>query len=94
MSTERQLFIKDLAGTANIIEVARDLGMQVAQPRSGSPKALCPFHPDRTPSLVLYHKTTSQADHYHCYACGAHGNVYELIKKLRGVDFRDALAAC
>jgi DNA polymerase I-like protein with 3'-5' exonuclease and polymerase domains len=38
-------------------------------------KILCPFHDDRNPSLQVY------ADgHYHCYGCGAHGEVEELAE--------------
>ena len=39
-------------------------------------KALCPFHPDHYPSLQLYN------DHYHCYSCGAHGDVVSLVADL------------
>ena len=36
-------------------------------------KILCPFHNDHSPSLELY------ADgHYHCYVCGAHGDIEDL----------------
>ena len=34
-------------------------------------KALCPFHNDRHPSLYV------TDDHYHCFACGAHGDVID-----------------
>jgi DNA polymerase I-like protein with 3'-5' exonuclease and polymerase domains len=38
-----------------------------------SGKISCPFHNDPNPSLHLY------ADgHYHCYGCGAHGDIEEL----------------
>lgn len=39
-------------------------------------KAICPFHPDHHPSLQLYD------DHYHCYSCGAHGDVVSLVMDL------------
>ena len=31
-------------------------------------KIICPFHADQRPSLHIYD------DHYHCFACGAHGD--------------------
>ena len=57
----------------------------------------CPFHADRTPSLKLY------SDHFHCFGCGAHGDVIDLTAGLLGyskaeaakrleADFGDALA--
>ena len=39
-------------------------------------KAICPFHPDRFPSLQVYD------DHYHCFGCGAHGDVIDLVASL------------
>ena len=43
--------------------------------RSGANKvACCPFHADKTPSLVLYKDHT-----YHCFGCGAHGDVLDFV---------------
>ena len=39
-------------------------------------KALCPFHNDRNPSLFV------ADDHYHCFACGEHGDSIDLVAKL------------
>ena len=39
---------------------------------------LCPFHEDRVPSLKLYD------DHFHCFGCGAHGDVVDLTAGLLG----------
>lgn len=47
-------------------------------------KFICPFHADTNPSLTAYQ------DHYHCYTCGAHGDVIEMIMRLRGLNFVDA----
>ena len=38
--------------------------------------ALCPFHNDRHPSLFI------ADDHYHCYACGAHGDAVDFVARL------------
>ena len=45
---------------------------------------LCPFHADRTPSLKLY------ADHFHCFGCGAHGDVIDLAAGLIGCSKSEA----
>jgi DNA polymerase bacteriophage-type len=42
-------------------------------------KIICPFHDDHTPSLVIYD------DHYHCYACGAHGDHVDWLMTLEGM---------
>lgn len=46
--------------------------------------ALCPFHNDRHPSLLV------ADDHYHCFACGAHGDVIDLAANLFGLSLYDA----
>ena len=46
---------------------------------------LCPFHVEKTPSCFLYE------DHFHCYGCGAHGDVIDAHIKIKGSDFKIAL---
>jgi DNA polymerase I-like protein with 3'-5' exonuclease and polymerase domains len=54
------------------VVIAKPLQASPAAMASGD-KIVCPFHNDSTPSLQIY------ADgHYHCYGCGAHGDVAEL----------------
>jgi DNA polymerase I-like protein with 3'-5' exonuclease and polymerase domains len=40
----------------------------------------CPFHEDGTPSLQIY------PDHFHCYGCGAHGDLNKLKGSLKDID--------
>ena len=47
----------------------------------------CPFHADRTPSLVLYPDTQS----FYCFGCRASGDVIALIMKAERLSFRDAV---
>jgi len=57
--------------------------------RSGSHhKGLCPFHNEKTPSFSL-----SQGDkHYHCFGCGAHGDVISFLMEYSKMSFNDALS--
>jgi len=64
----------------NAREVAEHYGIDVN--RYG--KALCPFHNDRHPSMVVYD------DHYYCYACGEHGDVIDFTAKLYGLKLYEA----
>jgi len=48
--------------------------------------ACCPFHSERTPSLHIY-----DDGHYHCYGCGAHGDVITLVKEKEHLEFTDAM---
>ncbi|HBM81322.1 MAG TPA: DNA primase [Clostridiaceae bacterium] len=48
---------------------------------------LCPFHKEKTPSFsVLQDKQI-----FHCFGCGAGGNVISFIMKYRNVDFIEAV---
>lgn len=47
--------------------------------------ALCPFHPDREPSMHVYR------DGFYCFSCGAGGDVINFVARLQGV--RNAEAA-
>jgi len=47
-------------------------------------KALCPFHVDRYPSMLV------DNNHYHCFACGEHGDVIDFTAKLYGLSLYDA----
>ena len=64
----------------NLREAAELYGIDVN--RYG--KALCPFHNDRNPSLYV------ADDHYHCFACGEHGDVIDFVSKLFHLSLYDA----
>ena len=61
-------------------QAAEHYGLQVS--RNGM--ALCPFPNDRHPSLYV------SDDHYHCFACGEHGDVIDLTAKLFDLRLYDA----
>jgi len=69
--------IRQLAGLRQAAEM---YGLEVN--RYGS--ALCIFHSDNNPSMRLYD------DHFHCYACGAHGDVTDLTAQMFGLSKSDA----
>jgi DNA polymerase len=50
----------------------------------GGGKINCPFHDDSTPSLQIYD------DHYHCFGCGAHGDMIDWLMKVEGMSILDA----
>ena len=48
--------------------------------------ACCPFHKEDTPSFRVY------KDHYHCYGCGAHGDVIDFVKDFEGgISLKEAV---
>lgn len=45
---------------------------------------ICPFHHDRKKgNFKVYEKTNT----YHCFACGAHGDAFQLMQMQKGTDF-------
>ena len=48
----------------------------------------CPFHEDRSPSLVIYPQTAS----YFCFGCDAGGDVIDFVGRIRGSAFSETAA--
>ena len=63
-----------------IEEVAEKLGIRVVRH-----KALCPFHEDRHPSLHF------KNNRFKCFACGASGDVIDLVQRYLNVGFKEAV---
>ncbi|WP_165974187.1 DNA primase [Marinitoga lauensis] len=49
--------------------------------------ALCPFHPEDTPSFFIFPTTNT----FHCFGCGAHGDPISFIQKYEQLSFIDAV---
>jgi DNA primase len=49
--------------------------------------ACCPFHNEKTPSFHV----KEDAGYYHCFGCGAHGNVFDFIQEMRGGTFPETV---
>lgn len=49
--------------------------------------ALCPFHKDRDPSLVVFPDTQT----FHCFGCGAHGDGISFLRRHKTLSFVEAL---
>src|SRR3954452_15803673 len=47
----------------------------------------CPFHADRSPSF----KIDTRRDRYHCFGCGAHGDVLDFLAAVEGLDLAGAI---
>ena len=45
----------------------------------------CPFHKgDREPSMKIYEHD------FHCFGCGAHGDIFDFVEKFYSVSFKEA----
>ena len=49
--------------------------------------ALCPFHDDRHPSL----RVDPEKGLYHCFSCGAGGDVFRFVQEKEGCGFGEAV---
>ena len=48
---------------------------------------LCPFHSEKTPSMVVYNDTQS----FYCFGCGAGGDVISFIMRIENLGYVEAI---
>ena len=79
----------DLRARHRLADVARRSGIEVGQ-SAGRIMICCPLpaHHDTTPSAQL----DLDRDRYHCFGCGAHGDVIDWVRDIEGVDTAAAVA--
>lgn len=82
--------ISELLTKVPLENVVSRLGIETER-RGAQTRALCPFHQDTKPSLNLYPADGASPSHFHCFACGAHGNAIDLVKQVEGMEFLPAV---
>lgn len=74
--------IKERLGIVDIV------GAYLKLERAGANlKARCPFHTEKTPSFFV----SPTRNTYHCFGCGARGDIFSFIQEFEGLDFPGAL---
>jgi DNA primase len=64
------------------------IGKRVKVTRAGREfKACCPFHREKTPSFTI----NDDKQFYHCFGCGAHGDVLGFVMQNDGLSFMEAV---
>ncbi len=80
-------FLEELRRRVSITDI---VGRRVRLNRRGlQATGLCPFHNEKSPSFHVYEGPDEP--HYHCFGCGAHGDVITFVMETEGMQFRDAV---
>ena len=77
--------IDQIRQTANISEIASQYTK--LQRRGRKQVGLCPFHSEKTPSFYL----DDDKQLYHCFGCGAGGDIFTLVMEKENLSFPEAL---
>jgi DNA primase len=77
--------LDDIRFRCDIVDV---IDSYITLPRkTGAIKTLCPFHKEKTPSFHV----NAQRQMFHCFGCGAGGDVFKFVMMFEQVDFPMAI---
>lgn len=77
--------IEEIRRTADIVDIISEY---VCLVKTGNNyKGLCPFHNEKTPSFIV----SSDKQIFHCFGCGAGGNVFTFLMKYENISFPDTM---
>lgn len=80
-----QDFIEKVREANNIVDL---ISQHVQLKKAGTGMSgLCPFHSERTPSFSV----SEERQLYHCFGCGASGNVFTFLKNYKGMTFPETI---
>ncbi len=83
--TDLQKFCDELRAKISVADV---VGAKVKLVRKGREyTGLCPFHNEKTPSFTV----NEAKGFYHCFGCGAHGDIIKFEMEANGLPFLDAV---
>ena len=81
----KQESIQNLLDSVDILDI---ISHYIEVRRSGaSYVCVCPFHSDTNPSMHI----NTNKQFYHCFACGAGGDVIKFVKEYEKIGFKDAV---
>ncbi|SHH28275.1 DNA primase [Thermosipho atlanticus] len=77
--------IEEIKSKVDIVDVvSRYVSLQKV---GNNYRALCPFHTETTPSFYVNPSFKT----YHCFGCGASGDVIKFLQEIEGISFIEAL---
>ena len=70
-------------------DIVRIVGDYVKLKKAGAQNfsGLCPFHNEKTPSFSVH----ATRQFYHCFGCGASGDVFSFVQKVENITFPEAV---
>ncbi len=85
MTRYSEELIEEIRSNNDIVDV---ISSYITLKRSGRNYfGLCPFHKEKSPSFAV----SPDKQIFHCFGCGAGGNVIHFVSKIEGLDFKDTL---
>ncbi len=80
-------FLEEIRTRVTLSEM---VGRSVKLVRRGREQiGLCPFHNEKSPSFTV----SDEKNFYHCFGCGAHGDVIGYVMQVDGLTFPEAVEA-
>ncbi len=77
--------LEEIRARTDIVEL---IGSRLPLKRASTDfKACCPFHKEKTPSFMVSPARRT----FHCFGCGAHGDVFKFLMMADGMTFVDAV---
>src|SRR5438045_829340 len=72
-------------------DIVRIVGDYVKLKKAGAQNfsGLCPFHNEKTPSFSVH----ATRQFFHCFGCGASGDVFSFVQKIENITFPEAVRA-
>jgi len=81
-------FLRDLKQRVDIRDIFNDILGILCRPSGPKRETyICPAHSDVHPSGILY----LDDQHYHCFQCQAHGDVFDCLMAFKGMTFLQAV---
>jgi len=73
--------VERIRATYSLKDIVKQYGVDV----NSRGYARCPFHNEKTGSFRVFSDGT-----FHCFGCGAHGDVVDFVSRMDNIDFNEA----